>query len=162
MTLREMIEGLSRSTEQLFELRGHVTPHWIYTNRDGAMSFVAAPPTNKDDAATIMRALFELEGATRCVFIDEAWQVTARGEGAQAAVTAAANRGSLEHYPGRKEVVIFQAEDTAEGEFTAHRDIIREPGKKPRLGPLVIEERWTQSEGRLVGMLPRPAGARTQ
>src|SRR5262245_37668335 len=162
MTLREWVEALSRQVEVMFKVKGEVAPHFLFIDREGALCYAPAPMTDKDTAASLMRSLFELKGATRCAFISEAWQVCALpGPGAERA-KALARQNRLEEYEGRDEVLIFQDEDLAEGEVTASRPIIREPGKRPRLGPLDTREGFTQSSGRFVGMLPRPPGTKTQ
>jgi hypothetical protein len=56
----------------------------------------------------------------------------------------------------------FNGEDADGGMLTAHRRIIREPGKPPTLGPLHIDENILQSEGRYVGMLPPRRDAKVQ
>jgi len=162
MTLREMVEHLSEVTEKIFNLRGQVLPNWHIIDRDGKLIMMPAPEgVDKNTSAMLMRAFLELVGATRCVFIDEAWQVTATMKDADKA-QAEARAGRLEQYPGRIEIVMFQAEDASEQGFTGQRVIIREPGKKPRLGGLEYKGEWTRSEGRFVGMLPRPPGTKTQ
>lgn len=66
---------------------------------------------------------------------------------------------SLEHLPGRKEVLLFSAEDQAEGSIMAMRDIIRPARGRARLGPLDLKAGHGTLEGRMVGLLP-PAGTR--
>jgi len=162
-TLREFVEDIDRGVvAPMFARRGAFPATWFVIERSGDQAIVPAPNTDKDTASAIMRALLEIVGATRCVFVDEAWTVIAKDEEASAAIRAITRDGSLENFPGRDEIVMYSAEDAREGGMTARRKIIREPGKKPRLGPLVIDDGWTRSEGRFVGMLPRPPGARSQ
>jgi hypothetical protein len=50
---------------------------------------------------------------------------------------------------------MFQAEDNEAGLITGHREIVRPKNGKPYLGPLQMMPSGMQSEGRLVGLLPR-------
>jgi hypothetical protein len=67
----------------------------------------------------------------------------------------------LSDHPDRIEIVAFQAESLDCRTVTGHRRIIREKHRVPRLGPLEIVD-TTQSEGRMVAMLPRPKGRALQ
>jgi hypothetical protein len=66
-------------------------------------------------------------------------------------------RKGLRNHPDRVEVVMFTAEDNEAGLISGHRKIIRDNGR-PHLGPLEMLPSGTISEGRMVGVLPKPKG----
>jgi hypothetical protein len=157
--LRLMIERASRHVEGIFQATGHILPMWHAIKSNGKHIIMPAPETDdKDTAAAIMRALFELEDVVCCLFIDEAWIIEAHNAGDARKLNEwiAQGHGARDH-PNRYEVVVFAAED-ANSMLTARRPIIRPAHGKPKLGPLQIDDmRGVQSSGRMVGMLPRRA-----
>jgi len=151
MTLHEMIETADAGAVAIFNRNGAVQPLYHAIKRDGAHMLVPAPPTSKAAALTLMRALFELQDVVRYVFIDEAWMV-----GTDPAETERINREGVRAQPGRVEVLIYIAEDDT-GLLMAMRKILRPAHGKATLAPL--EHVGAQAfEGRMVGLLPRPAG----
>lgn len=157
--LRAMIEHASNWAEEQFVRNGEVLPMWHAVKSNGEHMIIPAPNTDKDIAAMLVRALFELHDVVVCIFISEAWIATG-GEELRAYVE---RHHRIENYVGRVEVVAFMGEGE-NGQITAQRKIDRSGGK-PRLEALefVTEQMssW-QSEGRLVGMLPRRAGTKAQ
>jgi hypothetical protein len=157
--LRSMIERASRHVEGIFQVTGHILPMWHAIKSNGQHIITPAPATDdKDMAAAIMRALFELEDVVCCLFIDEAWTIEADNAADARKITEwiAQGHGARDH-PDRREVVAFAAEDES-GMLTARRPIIRPAHGKPKLGPLQIDDmRGMESSGRMVGMLPRRA-----
>lgn len=152
--LREMIEAASSWVEKHFAKTGRILPMWHAVKANGEHAVVEAPSGDKDTSVAMVRAFFELNNVVRCLFIDEAW--TAQG-GKELNEWVKQHDGNIHSYPNRVEIVAFMGEDDRDGMITAHRRIIRGQGK-PKLGPLEFMD-WTggQSEGRLVGMLPRRA-----
>jgi hypothetical protein len=148
--LREMIEIASESAEEQFARRGCVPAVWSAVTAKGEYMIIEPPHRDKDTSMFLLRVLFEIKDVIRCLFIDEAW--TARG--GEALRQWVEQHGDIHTYPGRIEVIAFLGEDSEGGMINAHRRIIRGAGK-PKLGPLEYLEDFTQSEGRLVGMLPR-------
>jgi len=155
--LRVMIEIASTFAERAFEFEGGVAPIWHAVTARGEHHVIPALPTDKNSAAVLMRAFFELHDVVRCLFIDEAWTVEAKTQEERERVRAwVAEHGGIAGYPDRIEVVSMMCEDADAGQMTASRRIIRKRGHKPRLGPLVIHDMTgAQSEGRLVGMVPQ-------
>ena len=159
--LRAMIEAASRNIEVIFGITGEVAPMWHFTKANGNEFAMLAPDTDDKDIATaIVRAVFEVEDVVRYVFMTEAWVVETHDpvEIEEIKVWIAQGRSARDH-PKRREIVMFVAED-ATGQLTGQREIERK-GKRPRLGSLQIDE-FTQSEGRIIGMLPRRREARLQ
>jgi hypothetical protein len=135
----------------IFAVTGIVYPMWHTVTAAGDHKIINSPPGDKDTAALLIRAYFELHDVVRYVFVDEAWTLmvpTSR----YSEMPDIMQRGLSDH-PERVEVVMYQAED-ASGAVTAHRNIIRPKTGKARLGPLHFF-RSKQSEGRFVGMLPQ-------
>lgn len=160
-SLREFIEDASAGVERIFEATGRILPFYHFVSpRVGEVAVPAPPCDSKDEAVAVMRAVLAEAKATRVLFVDEAWTVVRQGT--RADLDQLQNEAPPRLQPDRNEVVVFQAEDAVEGELTAYRDIVREDGKRPRLGPLVIKGRAVYSTGRMVGLLPRPANVRIQ
>ena len=123
-----------------------------------------APFAEDKASAALLRSIMALRRVIRYVAADEAWTVhlaISEDAGVAAAVNDINSMGGARNHPDRVEVVMLVAEDCNEGFQTYHREIIRDPGKRARLGPL-IRDQYSRSEGRFVGMLPRPRGARVQ
>lgn len=158
--LRMMIESASEWAENLFRRQDAIGPMWHMIRANGEHIVMPGPDTDKDTAATIIRSFCELFDVIRCLFIDEAWIAMGLGKSREEneRIMAWVNEhGSLQDYPGRDEVVVFQGEDADGLMVSAHRRIIRGHGR-PKLGPLeYVDMTGIQSEGRLVGMLPRRA-----
>ena len=157
-TLREFIGHASDAVDRIFRKTGIVRPMWHAVCRDGE-EFVFPPPSpDKDTACMMVGALFELRDVVRYAFIDEAWIVAAWGKDAtpemieavrQAAITGASKS------PHREEVVMFAADDVAEGGLMARRKIIRPSSGRAKLGPLEFDPRGGSLAGRFVGLIPR-------
>lgn len=150
--LKKMIERASRCTELLFADRGEILPMWEATTCDNRILLIPADLTDKDHTSAAIRRLFAKEQVVACVFITEAWVAYLADSETKLARKALAG-GSLEHYPGRLEVVTFLAEN-ASGMLQAHRHILRGDGK-PTLGPLEYLPPSLDVSGRFVDMLPR-------
>jgi hypothetical protein len=154
-TLRALIENASLNVGAEFDRRGCTYATWRAIRRDGSDLLLRPPPNmDKDDVAGIIRAVFAEEDVLRYVFFDEAWTAICATE--EEAEQTAASGGAASH-PNRCEVVMFSGEDADTGMFlAAHREIMRPPVGKPFLGPLTwIDDSFSGTGGRLVGMLPR-------
>jgi hypothetical protein len=151
--LRELIEVASGASELTFMTTGSFPPTWHMITADGEHLYSGPISPDKDTQVALIRALMIIRNIVRYVFIDEAW-ILERKEIDRAELDRVYQTG-LKNHPDRKEILMFSAEDQSAGMVTAHRDIIREPGRKARLGPLVIDN-FTESEGRMVGLLPAP------
>jgi hypothetical protein len=149
--LRELIEVASGAAEKTFRATGSFPPTWHMITADGESLFSGPISRDKDVQVAMIKTLMIIRNVVRYVFIDEAW-ILERKEIDRAEIDRAYQAG-LKNHPDRKEILMFSAEDQSAGMVTAHRDIIRAPGRKARLGPLVIDN-FTESEGRMVGLLP--------
>lgn len=156
MTLREFVETASARTEKVFNITGKV-PSMYHFVVEGKDVILPAPPYPKDIALVLMRETFKLLDVTRYVFIDEAWTVllqkTENVTSVDAAMARAKEQLPPSEHPDRQEVVMFFAEDEAEGFFLARRFIERDADGKGTLGPLDTEQPLI-SAGRITGLLP--------
>jgi hypothetical protein len=158
-TFKDFVEGVSTNTETAFKRRGRIIPIWSAITRDGSPLITPAPCDDKDMAAAMMRALFELADVVRYCFIDEAWQVRIQGQSlAGESVEDWKRRMAIgpppSQHPDRIEIIMLSAEDEREGALMGRREIIRPARGRPKLGPLNIYAP-TQGEGRFTGLLPR-------
>lgn len=157
-TLRGFIDHASHSIDHIWRINPIVRPMWHAITRDGDELIFPPPADDKDNAVVMVRALFELRDVVRYVFIDEAWIVAAFGKDAtpeqlqrvrDAAITGATAS------PHREEIVMFAAEDEAEGTLMARRGIIRPSHGRATLGPLQYDPRGGALVGRFLGLIPR-------
>lgn len=151
--LRKQVERLSQKAEQNFAKHGQLTPVWFAVTSSGEVFTLDRMLPNKDLQAQFVRMIFQEKDVVSYVFIDEAWVVNASAAQADNVTNLAATVG-LEFHPDRREVVVFHAED-ATNSLSYHRDIIRPPGARAYLGPLICHDDINRSEGRFVGLLPR-------
>lgn len=151
--LRELIERASAFCDGAMRLHGNVAPIWHMITKDGEEIVELQPSMDKDTAVVLIRALMEIREVVRYVHFTEAWMLLINKPTTQAQAEELAMAGLSQH-PDRIETVAFQAEDIYSGMLTGHREIIRPKDGKPYLGPLQFL-RCEQSEGRMVGMLPR-------
>jgi hypothetical protein len=156
--LRRLIEKASDAAERTFLSTGSFPPMWHMMTAEGDDLFIGATLADKNMAVALIKAMMILHNVVRYVFIDEAWLLDRSGA-VDPAELKRLNRDGLEHHPERQEVLMFMAEDQSAGALTGRRAIIRAPGRKARLGPLIIDRDLLASEGRMVGLLP-PVGAR--
>jgi hypothetical protein len=162
--LRALIDNASMFAEQVIAARGEVAPIWHMITSDGEEMIELTPPVHdKDTAIGLIRALMAMANVVRYIHLCEAWMLDDRKNRrySDAEIRKIAEEGLSEH-PDRMEVVIFQAEDHEAGMISGHRRIIRNKGDHPRLGPLELLPRGTESEGRFVGLLPKPKGSTLQ
>lgn len=164
ITLRELIEFASKSAEQIFARRQCFDPMWHAIMPDGSHQIILQTVDDKDVQLALVRAAFELFDVRAYVFISEAWALrsTARDAAEFNARVDQYRREGIRKNPDRVEILWLQAEDQT-GLLSARRPIIRPVKGKAELGPLEIDDMqgWT-GEGRMMGLLPRPADARVQ
>lgn len=153
MNLDELVEYANVVAEKAFHRSGAAIPMYFLVDADGK-PFMVPGPHNKD--AAVMLEFMKLRRIVRYVSTDEVWTVHLNGTEAETAKMAEDinNMGGAENHPDRVKVLLLVAVDNREGYRIYHRDIIRDPGKRARLGSLVRDED-TQLEGGFVGMLPR-------
>jgi hypothetical protein len=156
--LERLMMRASNFAESAMQEHGEVASIWHMIAADGQEIVELTPPfEDKDAAIGMIKAMFALADVVRYVHFTEAWTLDYRGEKARAFTKEEIDqikREGVRNHPDRVEVVMFQAEDNEFGMMTGHREIIRETGKPPYLGPMQMFE-GKQSEGRLVGLLPR-------
>jgi hypothetical protein len=163
-TLRELIEFSSTTAEKSFAVRQCYDPMWHAITADGAHKIILQTIEDKDAQLALVRAAFELFDVRAYVFITEAWSLTdsSRDEAERNALVEKYTKEGIAQNPDRVEILYFQAEDRT-GLLSAYRNIIRQPQRRPRLGKLKFQDMqgWS-AEGRIMGLLPRPADASVQ
>jgi hypothetical protein len=154
--LHELIEVASVAAERVFMKHGSVMPIWHMVTAGGEHLYSGPLSNDKNIGVVLIKAFMLMKNVVRYVFVDEAWVLDRSQSSIEPDEIARINREGLADHPERQEVLMFSAEDQNAGMLTAHRIIIREPGRKARLGPLITleDERIKQSEGRMVGLLP--------
>jgi hypothetical protein len=146
--LEKLMRQVSEACDDFMSRNGCVRPMYHIVCREG-FHLIVDPIGDKDEIAQKIRALLKVADAVAYAFCDEAWIASYKDD----EVKEGRPNVMPKDRPNREEVVLIQAESEREGELTGIRKIIRKDDK-PTLGPLEIE-RWTNSAGRLVGMLPK-------
>ena len=164
IALRELIEFGSRTAEKIFAFRKCYEPMWHAITADGEHKVIVQTLDDKDAQMALVLAAFELFNVVAYLFISEAWSLVAKpsNQAERDRLVDEYTHDGIRDNPNRVEILWFQAEDRT-GMLVAHREIIRPAKGKPTLGPLEFEDMdgWT-AEGRIMGLLPRPADARMQ
>jgi hypothetical protein len=153
--LVELIEEASGAAEGVFMRKGVFLPLWHMITADGQHVFSGPLSNHKDFGVALIKALMLFHKVVRYVFVDEAWILDRRHSSIDKTELARINRDGLADHPERQEVLMFSAEDQTVGMRSARRAIIRRPGRKATLGPLIIDPPFDLSEGRMVGLLPK-------
>lgn len=148
-----MVNKVSHTADVIFTKYQGLRPIWFCFTADGEHFTLDKMLPDKDLQAKFVRFIFQEKDVVAYIFVDEAWVVEATVKDADS-VTAMAARVGLEFHPDRREVVVIHAED-ATSNLSCHRDIIRPAGARAYLGPLVMHDDISRSEGRFVGLLPR-------
>ncbi len=154
MNAEQLVKFAARRVEKIFRQRGEIIWMYHFIKDDGQHGVFVPPPflDGKDAIVAATKALFEAEHVVAYVYLNEAWTLQEEA-GASEVDALMAKYGSLEHVPGRREVVVILAED-ANGVVGGYMEINRPAGRKPYLGKLEVE-RPDAIEGRMVGLLPR-------
>jgi hypothetical protein len=143
MTPHELIELASRLTDKLFDIKGEMRALYV-VETDESLNLMPPPPhLDMDAGLRLIKSMMKEIGATAYVYVNEAWTV----DGSKGDLKVRASE-----HPNRKEQVVFIAE-TSDKTLLGHRDIIRADGRKPTLGPLIIETKFDGHSGRMVGLL---------
>jgi hypothetical protein len=154
--LRRMFDQASRFCEAHFATYGEISPMWHAVTSSDETIIEPHPIylVDKDIAMALVRAFFDARDVVRYVYIGEAWTLNTLVKREE--VDALMRDGIADH-PGRVEIVQLQGEDRECGQIK----IIRPKEGKPYLGPLETvgdlipaSEHISQSEGRMVGVLP--------
>jgi hypothetical protein len=149
----KLIQLASNVAGPMFRQQGRLLPMYHALGANGQHAIIPLPPDEKDAWPVIAKAAFKEIDAVAFVFISEAWireMTPATRDEAMRLRDEWLQRG-IANDPLRKEVVVFNAEDD-QGGLCGHRPIIRHKGR-PHLGELEVET-FTESEGRMVGLLP--------
>lgn len=146
--LRDMIEYASGWAGTRFAKVGAIAPFWHAMTASGETLVLAPPFQNKDASAAFFRALFKERDVVRYVMIDEAWLAKI-----DPSEKEHYNRRGVRSHPQRVEIVMFNGEDHEGGQIMAYRRIERPNNGPAYLGPLEWQ-RYNESEGRFVGLLP--------
>lgn len=158
--LNDLLEHASMFVEKAFKHQGVIHPLWIAVDRSGGQVVVPPPVpfttvASKDYATMVVRAMFEVTGVTRYVFVAESWLLAGPGIDLEHD-----QQHGISRHPDRQEVINMMAESETAGLVMAWRHIIRPAKGKAKLGPLVIEQRVGMTiEGRLASMLPQKGRA---
>lgn len=153
-SLKQFVEEADASAVQIFATRGEVLPMYHVVNGDDTEHVFEPPSPDKNTSVALVRAALAFMEAKRVVFITEAWMAIASGEEESRATEEFMESNSLEHWDGRKECLIYMAEDAKEGALMFSREILREENQPPRLGPLECKLQDGSHSGRMVGLLP--------
>jgi hypothetical protein len=149
IALEQLMRQISAACDGFMDKNGCISPMYHIICRAGFHLVIDAPLRDKDETVAKVRALLKAADAVAYAFCDEAWIAEYKNDEVK--------DGKLDVMPkdraNREEIVLIQGESEREGEMTGTRKIIQQ-GKKRTLGPLELE-RWTGSEGRMVGLLPR-------
>jgi hypothetical protein len=126
--------ALDHASTTFFQQGGAFNPMYLAVAGDGTLHLFMVPGVDdKDFCALLVRRYLAEIGAVR---------------------VAAIAREGVAAQPDRLEVLMVIAEDRDGGGLSVRREIIRE-GDRARLGDPVLD-RFDVSEGRIVGLLPRP------
>lgn len=146
-----LIELADKSATGFFLQYGEFSAKYHCITKDGKQLLLPAPPGDKDQSVAIAKLLFKQFSVTCYVFISEAWTLEIEASIPDAEVNQMMSEG-LSRHPQRQESLVYLAEDL-QGVLSARRSIVRK-GKHVSLGDLKFDTDITQSEGRMVGLLP--------
>ena len=150
-TLEEWIKQISEIVGQIFAAKGRVAPIFHIIINDAAF-LMPVEMSDKEATFAVARAVIQQSGASRYLFISEAWMHTAPSDISKAELRRM-QRDGLERHPDRREVVNYQAEDRDGGGASAHQFILRPEVCRPTLSPLHFNEMTPgQSRGRMANM----------
>ena len=151
--LKSLIEFADKQAEKMFRRQGAFHPMYHAIKRNGEQLILPALHEDKDIGVAMVKAAFMLEDVDRYVFIDEAWIVDTRESGSPSLDMEKINREGLSKHPDRHEILMYAAENRKGESRTAKRFILRPEIGKPKLAPLEFDPVFTESKGRMVGLL---------
>jgi hypothetical protein len=155
-TARDLVEFANERVTKIWKVCHEVLPMWHAVTADGEEFLVKQPCPDKDLAAAMIRALFELRNVVSYVYFAEAWILeTKTADTTDAQLSDIISHG-ISNHPDRVDVVMFAAEDER-GMVLARRSIVRPTDGVPTLSAIKYDDDLSRSEGRMVGMLPRRA-----
>lgn len=150
-TWKQRIVGF---TEDAFKQAGEMKMLCVFEKPDGTVHLIAVPePMDKDLVAHALKSKLREEGARYCAFLSEAWAADVPAA-EQDRLNDFAKGQSLEHFPGRKEIVILVLESDQGHSLMGSFEITEVEGQRT-LGPFK-EMGSGLSAGRFVGLLADP------
>jgi hypothetical protein len=152
--LTSLISFASTQAEKLFRKQGLLYPLYHCIRPNGESEILTQPDQDKDLGVAMIKAWMQLNNIDRYVFMDEAWILDNRKGGPEIDLEEIKRKG-ISNHPDRREIVMFAAENRHGEMLTARRFILRPEIGKASLAPLVIDEQYDHSEGRMVGLLQR-------
>ena len=154
--LKSLIEFASTQAEKLFRKQGGVIYPLYHCIKPNGESAILSPPGvgDKDLDVAMVKAWMQINDISTVCFMDEAWILDNRKGGPKIDMERV-NREGVRNHPDRREVVMFSAENRDGEMLTARRFILRPEIGRPTLAPLVIDEQFEHSSGRMVGLLRR-------
>lgn len=136
------------SATHLFNRLGSLEPMWIGVDKKGShIPLLVRDMSDKDKVAKVVRDFIKRQGIIRYVSMLECWTY----EGKEMPREIIEGR-SLEHNPDRREAVYILAEDNEGNSISGALFILRPEHGKPKLSPIKVHPKDTESEGRFVGM----------
>ena len=158
--LSTFTETVAASAADVFKECGEVLPMAHAITRNGETLIIGCPWGDENEKIKVIKALRELfrqADVTRYALITEAWTLMG---GAAERYAKAGMPGAVSEQEDRRECLYVQAED-ASGENISHVQFILRPehGKPTLSAPVVNHCDSGQSEGRLSGLLGRPAAS---
>ncbi|MBT1509352.1 hypothetical protein KIP88_02460 [Bradyrhizobium sp. SRL28] len=153
IALKALIEFASTQAGKLFRRQGILYPLYHCIRADGETTILNQFDQDKDLSVAMTKAWMHLNDIDTYVFMDEAWILDTTKSGSPEPDLEWIKRHGVSKHPDRREVVMFSAENLRGERLTAKRFILRPEIGKPTLAPLVIDEPFEHSEGRMVGLL---------
>lgn len=159
--LKDMVDRASGFAEYVFKRRHEIEPIWLAETLNGKVPLPSPLPfVNLDSkrlATAIVKNMFEIVGIRAYTFVVAAWAIeqpiTDTGPRSLEDYNKLHPKG-LETAPGRKEVVMIDAQHQDHGALGAFREIMRPEGKPPYLGPIEYHPFETM-EGPMSSFLPQ-------
>lgn len=146
-----MIDAAAETAREAFAKNGCVRPLWIAETKGGDMLAIPALLSGKDEMMAALRIVFREKGVVRFVHMDEAWILRVQSDD-EIPPDVARGKGSLEHHPDRREVVMLHAEDATHIRM-ARFYILRPEHGPAALSPLQRDGTLSNFKGRMVGLL---------
>jgi hypothetical protein len=152
-SLKDFTIAAAETAAAMFAKQGNqLAPVYIALDRNGDYSIFPAPPGPKDFSMMITRAYLEFIGATRVIYVDEAWTLEEPIVGVAKERLDQIEREGVKNQPGHIECVLLVGEDATEPLVMFQRKINRD-GDRVWLGPLV-DISPDGAQGRMIGLLP--------
>jgi len=150
--LTALIEFASKNVVKIFKRTGVIYPMYHAIDTHGEHKILTPQSEDKDVGVAMVKVWFALNDIEKYVFVDEAYILDNR-RGQSGLDMEKIQREGIRNHPDRREIVMLSAENRRGKMLTARHFILRPEVGKPTLSPLVIDEVFDHSEGRMVGLL---------